>query len=566
MERQFGDYGGFEYAGSYDDIAEANAEKKNETVETPVEMTQEQSQEVGKGALEVLAKQEAENKAEQVGEKKTLRERARVIREKMMTGYTEFKEKIKQADWGKVAKRGIATALLIAKLGSAGDGKETAKGEGNPDAELPQEPRIEERTETASYDDEEDLSIEDVLEFQNEERIRGREFSHVGSVETQDGTVDVYHHVGGYNQQNDPFYKYWDDNEKDHLESWGTSWESESPAEMATAEIREMTDSAHQMAMWEWRLKRTSHDSFDSLTRRAEEIKAMAVDDYDELANGLVDEIMGQMKGGKINVTKSWGFEIPQGPTDAIVAETPGMWSREMSDDDRGKNADLLVDYVSAEGEQLFQNPEIYEVAAREAGINPSKYGDKIYDDAKEGFALKFKKGSTPAKVTPTPTSTTTPEVTPEPVITPEPTPVVTEEPTPTPTEKPTPTPEPVVTPTPTEKPTPTPEPVITPTPTEKPTPVPTEKPTPEPTPVPTEKPTPEPTPVVTPEPKPTKDPEAVAEPVQQVEQQEHVQQTVEPVSEQGPSDRPESIGQRTEPETTTPPDTLADQLADLGL
>ena len=111
-------------------------------------------------------------------------------------------------------------------------------------------------------------------------------------------------------------------------------------------------------------------------------------------------------------------------------------------------------------------------------------------------------------------------------------------------------------TPTPSETPdeTPTP-PAETPTPTQTP---------PAETPTPTVKPTPTPEP-----PKPTKDPEAVSRPIEEVKVNENVVIDNDPgtnPSDEGPSERPESIGKRTIEEEPASQDDLASDLADLGL
>ncbi|MBQ3293755.1 hypothetical protein IJG96_01315, partial [Candidatus Saccharibacteria bacterium] len=302
----------------------------------------------------------------------------------------------------------------------------------------------------------------------------------------------------------------------------------------------------------------------------------LPAEEYDKTVNGAITKILNKIRG----VEFSRECKLARDMRDEMESptESEGEDDVETYGQLRGNKSALQMTFLGEAGENVCSSPEAFQhiidslspvdqakvkKVGNKAWINVGEFGEKKNGGLAGNW--EFKEGAR-ATVTPEPTEKPTPEPTEKP--TPEPT----EKPTPEPTEKPTPEPTEKPTPEPTEKPTPEPTEKPTPEPTEKPTPEPTEKPTPEPTPVPTPEPTPVPTPVPTPEPtpepKPTKNPEAIEQPVQQVEEQEHVTITTDSGADmtQGPSERPESIGERTQPEATTPPDELAAQLADLGL
>lgn len=609
MERKFGDYGGFEYAGSYDDITEMNDEQaldeaaekveKVERVEEPIEMTREQSQGVGKEVLNAMsgeaeekqeepveAKAEVEEKVEMAAEK-TLKERVAELRDKVMAKYGELKSKLAEADLAKLARRGVGTALLIAKLGTlgVGDGRE-AKAE---EEEVIQEPRIEQQAETASFDDdEEDYSIEDVLEPNyvapelERQEVNGAEFITDGTKEVDGiGEVRTFKYIGGHIKENNPFYV--DGKRKEY--AYGASFKGETLVErfeeweMSLAmEPKALAVAVDQFNL-EAELGIPEFKSIGDADAWADMVATLPADEYDSTVNAAVARILNKFAG--IKTSRECNLARDMRDVEGSPTESEGEDDVETFGQLRTNKNALQMTFVNEAGENVCSDPEAFQhlwdsltpeqqAQAKKVGstawVNIGEFGEKKNGGLAGNWEFKEGERVKPTLEPESPTATPEPE---NPTATPEP-----ENPTPTPEESPT--PEPEVTPTsepdpevtPTSEPviTPTPEPVITPTPTPEPTPTSTPvPPTPTPTPVPTPTPTPVPTP--TPEPKPTKDPEAIEGPIDQVEQEEHVE--IVPTGsadEQPQTERPESIGERTEPETTSSPDELAAQLADLGL
>ncbi|MBR5389427.1 hypothetical protein IK146_02620 [Candidatus Saccharibacteria bacterium] len=413
-------------------------------------------------------KEDAE--AEALRREETEVEAARNAEMKEQVGSMEWDEEDELKARRREERRDNGFWRRMRKVGAVGAAGLAAGAVAPAMAEQPPEvPAIVEKWQDA---DDEDFSIEELLEEEKDAAA----YEQVGEIQTNFGTIRQYHYSGGFQPRKEPYYMFNDADPKDHQTSWGPNYEREvtktddsgeiletrdrTPAEILELDLKMMMGSPYQIVMQRWEMGLESFDSWAAFNARARELMKMSAGEYDALANETSDEafrrIREKVNDGtfEINVSNNWGLEVPQGQEDVMESYEPDMWSREGVDDDKKPHADILIDC----GDELFQNPEVCAVAEREAGVKPGTYGRKIYRDAKEGAARKFKPG-TVVTTTPPPTEKPTPEPTEKP----------TEKPTPEPTEKPT--------PEPTEKPT------------EKPTPEPTEKPTEKPTPEPTEKP-----------------------------------------------------------------------------
>ena len=209
MERKFGDYGRFEYAGSYDDVPEVSPE-----AEKSVELAREESQEIGKEVLSVAEEKPAE-KVEEVEKKKTLAERRKELREKLLKG----------------SRRVVATVLTIVALGNLGGGKKVKAERG---ADLSPEVKIEQQAETPAYDEDEELDIEELVgedyeaPEQEKQEINGAEFVTDGTQEIEGlGEVRSFKYWGGHIKENNQFYV----DGKRQPYAYGGSFKGETPAQ-----------------------------------------------------------------------------------------------------------------------------------------------------------------------------------------------------------------------------------------------------------------------------------------------------------------------------------------------
>ena len=208
--------------------------------------------------------------------------------------------------------------------------------------------------------------------------------------------------------------------------------------------------------------------TMDEVNARAESVRKMATEEYDELANETMTYFFKKLEGGTFEVSPNWNLEVMQRWQED--KKLPELFARPYRD--TNNVPDVLATFFDKDGKNFISNKKAFQVACKAAKVNPNDYSSRTYVDFDEGGTWKWRVGvKTQETPTPTPILTPTPEPTPEPT----PTPTATPKPTPTATPKPTPTP--TVTPKPTPTPTPTPKP--TPTPTPRPTKNPDERPTP---------------------------------------------------------------------------------------
>ncbi|MBR3232902.1 hypothetical protein IKF74_01280 [Candidatus Saccharibacteria bacterium] len=571
MERKFGDYGRFEYAGSYDDVPEVSPE-----AEKSVELAREESQEIGKEVLSVTEEKPAE-KVEEVEKKKTLAERRKELREKLLKG----------------SRRVVATVLTIVALGNLGGGKKVKAERG---ADLSPEVKIEQQAETPAYDEDEELDIEELVgedyaaPEQEKQEINGAEFVTDGTQEIEGlGEVRTFKYWGGHIKENNQFYV----DGKRQPYAYGGSFKGETPAqrfeewEMSLAMEPKALAAAVDQFNLENELGIEEFQSLEDADKWANMVADLPAEDYDKTVNDAIVKILNKIRG--VEFSRDCKLARDMRDETESPTESEGEDDVETYGQLRGNRGALQMTFVGEAGENVCSSPEAFKHildslspaeqakvkrVGNKAWINVGEYGEKKNGGLAGNW--EFKEGKRESEETPTPepeeTPTPEPEITPtpEPEVTPTPEPEVTPTPepviTPTPEPEVTPTPEPVVTPTPEPVVTPTPEPVVTPTPEPVVTPTPEPVVTPTPEPVVTPTPTPEVTP--TPEPKPTKNPEAIEQPIEQVQEQEHVTITTDSGAdiEQERTERPESIGERTVQEQPASPDELVAQLADLGL
>ena len=373
------------------------------------------------------------------------------------------------------------------------------------------------------------------------------------------GMIDMYKYSGGYIRENDPYYVNFAG--KTTEDSFGAPLEGATPAERVqdltkrwAASPKELVTMISHMNL-EADMGIAEFKSMDDENKFADELAGYDGGEYDDFVNKFFALFYGKVSGARLSKNCIMARDMmdrtgdpSDGEQDEIV-----LFGRL-----RGNEGAMQVTFYGENGRNVISDREAFDHEfetmseaekneARQKNISSTAWINIGEKGGKEGRAgnIEYKAGERVETETPTPTPTEAP------------TPTPTEAPTPTPTEAPTPTPTEAPTPTPTEAPTPTPTPTEAPTPT----PTPTEAPTPTPT--------PEPTPVVTPEPKPTKNPEAVKKVIEEVKENENVVITENSganPSEEAPSERPESIGERTIEEKPASQEELAADLADLGL
>ena len=363
------------------------------------------------------------------------------------------------------------------------------------------------------------------------------------------GVIERYKYSGGYIRENDPYYVDFED--KSTQDSFGAPLEGATPAERVqdltkrwAASPKELVTMISHMNL-ESKMGLAEFKSMDEENAFADKLAGYDSEKYDEFVNRFYTLFYGRVEGAKISKNCIMARDMMDrtgDPSDGEQSEIV-LFGRL-----RGNEGAAQVTFYDKNGKNVISDKEAFnhEFAtmseternkARQNNVSSTAWINIGEEGGEEGRAgnIEYKAGKKVEKTTEKPTQ--------------KPTPVPTEKPTEKPTQKPT--------PVPTEKPTEKP--------TQKPTPVPTEKPTQKPTPVPTEK----PTPVVTPEPKPTKNPEAVSKPIEEVKKNENVvinNNSGSNPSNENPSGRPESIGERTVQEKPASQEELANDLADLGL
>ena len=384
------------------------------------------------------------------------------------------------------------------------------------------------------------------------------------------GTIDKYKYSGGYIRENDPYYVNFAG--KSTEDSFGAPLEGATPVERVqdltkrwAASPKELVTMISHMNI-ESEMGIAEFKSMDDENAFADKLAGYGSEEYDEFVNRFYMLFYGKVAGAKTSRNCFMARDMMDrtgDPSDGEQSEVVLFGQL------RGNGGALQVTFLDKNGKNVISDEEAFKhefatmseadrKKAKENNVGRTAWINIGEDGGEEGRGgdIEYKAGGKKAETpTPEPEKPTPEPEKPTPVVTPEPTPVVTPEP-----EKPT----PVVTPDPTPvvTPEPKPTPVVTPEP-EKPTPVITPEPE-KPTPVVT----PEPTPVVTPEPKPTKNPEAIKKPIEEVKQNENVVINTDSGAdiENGKTERPENVGQRTIEEKPASQEEVAAGLADLGL
>ena len=367
---------------------------------------------------------------------------------------------------------------------------------------------------TPTSDEEEDFSIEDILEPNYEapeletQDINGAEFITDGTKEIEGiGEVRTFTYRGGHVKENNRFYM----EKKRQPYAYGESFEGDGLVErfeeweMSLAMEPKALAAAVDQFDLEEELGLTEFESLEDADAWANIVAEMPADEYDQTVNSTIAKILNKIHGVKTNRECKLARDMRDVTELPTVSE--GEDDVETYGQLRGNRSALQITFLDESGENICSSPEAFQhildslsdaerATAKKVGstawLNIGEQGKDKNGGLAGNWEFKEGKRETTEKPTPEPTEKPTPEPTEKP--TPEPT----EKPTPEPTEKPTPEPTEKPTPTPTVKPTPEPTEKPTPEPTEKPTPEPTEKPTPTPTVKPTPEPTPEPTPVAT--------------------------------------------------------------------
>ena len=512
----------------------------------------------------------------------------------------EDKEALKEKRREKLVaalKKKVALALVIIGLGG---GPKEAKTEGGQvtDEDLRTGPdvKVEQRMEVE--DDDEDISIEDLLEegYQAPElerqEVNGAEFITDGTKEIEGlGEVRTFKYVGGHVKENNRFYM----DGKRQPYAYGGSFEGETPVErfeeweMSLAMEPKALAAAVDQFNLEEELGIEEFQSLEDADKWANMVAELPADEYDQTVNSTIARVLNKIHG--VETSRDCKLARDMRDTTESPTESEGEDDVETYGQLRGNKSALQLTFVGEGGENVCSDPEAFEhiieslspaeqKEARRVGnkawLNIGEYGEKKNGGLAGNWEFKEGKRETTTPEPsdePTPVITEKPTPTPTAEVTPTPTPTAEVTPTPTPSEKPTPTPTEKPTPTPTAEITPTPTPEVTPTPTPKPTPEVTPTPTPEVTPTPTPTPTPKPTPEVTPTPTPTatKNPEAEQEHAQSPEDAGTVTQTQD-VTEQEPITQEPTRAEAPHAEQSQPPagseftaEELAQMQADLG-
>ncbi len=401
-------------------------------------------------------------------------------------------------------------------------------------------------------------------------------------------TIDAYAYAGGYFEDDDPRYA---DAVFETPESYGPSLLGNTRAQTIANWFHEFPKSPLQVVRVMIQTGLIKLEPLQSETDYAYELIRLTADEYDTVVNSTLAHVYNNLNGGKAVFSTDWTLENMMKEVNGktiLFGRLNGDDDKKKEDKDQlftffnasGSNFVSAWVGLSNTARDAKQDPRDF---ANRAWINADEGGTWKW---KRG-EVKVTETPPPPTNTPSPTPTNTPS--PTPTNTPSPTPTNTPSPSPspspTPTNTPSPSPSPTPTPTPTPKPSPTPTPLQTkdpdagpqgqtedepgtedfgggqnhdpdeglteepespdtyvppappepdPTaaPTQKPTEKPTQKPTEKPTQKPTEKPTasPSPVPVVTATPKPTNTPKPTPtpKPLEQVQEEEHSEQTVE--------------------------------------
>ncbi len=193
-------------------------------------------------------------------------------------------------------------------------------------------------------------------------------------------------------------------------------------------------------------------NNMDEVNARAEQLATLPVNEYDRLANEVLTFFFANLNKGAVNESKDWTLEVMMKNRDQVYIH-PMLFARIYGDTNHVPDK---MAYFTRKGESdsFHSNRKAMEVAARAAGLDPTKVYPRVHVNFAEHGTWKWKAkgGYTPA--------TSTPE-------TPTPVPVTPVPATPTPAPA-TPTPAPA-TPTPvpaTPTPRPTKDPTVRPTPT----------------------------------------------------------------------------------------------------
>ena len=178
-------------------------------------------------------------------------------------------------------------------------------------------------------------------------------------------------------------------------------------------------------------------DSMDAVNARAEQLASMPAAEYDALANEVLAYFFTNLNDGTANVSRDWNLEVMMQNRDQVYIH-PMLFARTYSDTN---NVPDFMMYFCKKGQSdsFHSNRKAMEVAARAAGLDPSKVYPRVHINFTEHGTYKWKTkgGSTPEDPTPTPAPATPTPVpaTPTPVpATPTPVPAT---PTPRPTKDP---------------------------------------------------------------------------------------------------------------------------------
>lgn len=220
--------------------------------------------------------------------------------------------------------------------------------------------------------------------------LAAAEFIPNGVVSTKNGDLQKFTYRGGYREENDPYsIKFAHQGEKGYENdtAYGLAIKGKTETEMTANWLKRVVASPEAIVRLRVQLGLERLQSIEEENVRANEIRNMSADDYDQIANDTIEAFYSRIKGGSIKKSKGWALENFMNDEASGNHENAAVHGRLNGDDDK----DTLLTFFDKNGENIVSSMRGFLNTREDANTTRKDIGSEAWVNMDEGGSWKWK-------------------------------------------------------------------------------------------------------------------------------------------------------------------------------
>ena len=215
------------------------------------------------------------------------------------------------------------------------------------------------------------------------------EFISDGAIHTKNGDVEKFIYKGGYRAENDPrseLFNHQDEAGYENEGAYGLAINGDK-AGMTTAWLKRVVASPEAIVRLRVQMGLESLGSLEDENARADALRNMSPEEYDQIANDTTSYFYQQLDGGSIKSSYGWKLEnymSDQNPGDHSDSVVRGQLK---GDDD----SDTLLSFYDKNGKNFVSSKQGFDNTRRDANADDEKLSSEAWINMDEGGTWKWK-------------------------------------------------------------------------------------------------------------------------------------------------------------------------------